>query len=84
MVQNGSVEAGADVEQSQNGESGMAATKSDQLRDQSPSRTQRLSNNAHKRQLKDEALARVHKRRSLETSPEAGHEEDINRTVANG
>ena len=83
-VQNGSTERGARGGQPQGAESGMDEAKVDQVRDQSPSKPQRLGNKIYKRQLKEEALARVHKRRSLETSPEALQEEQTQQNVGNG
>ena len=74
VAQNGSVR-GAHSGQPDAREPETAEAKSDQMHDQIPSDFQRHSNNVYKRQLKEEALARAHKRRSLETSPEAGRDE---------
>lgn len=81
-TRNGSVGDGAGGEQPQIGPPRIAEVRLDHVRDPSP--TQQLSNNAYKRQLKEEALVRAHKRRSLDTSPDGEHEEAAPQMIGEG
>ena len=81
--QDGSANKGAHGEHVKAAEPGAGNAESDHSRNESTSGN-RLRNNVYKRQLKEEALARAHKRRSLEISSEVGQKEGLPQTLGQG